>query len=406
MPESVTGVPDALKKRKDVIEVIKSAEADSNDAVLKEMMRTVKSKIDGQLALKILDQLKDEKEDDKKSDLSTLLPFLLKAREEGKLDDKALLLLLLTQGNNMLPLLMMSSQSSSSDEVKKLRKELASLKKKAEEDKLRRLEKRIALLAKRLEEKQEQPAQQQQTQQPSDRMTELLSILIDRLTTPRDNTDKILDLLTKLQTKSPSEQAKEIAEFISSLKSAGLIPDQEKETKMSILAKKYDLQREIAKDRLETEKKLKEMELEKAKLEAQAQIQSATSTANMIKELSKVVTSNLARGLLSSFKPVQTQQVSQQAPSSSPPPPPPPPPSTSPSPSPEPEPEPEEEEKPNPEMMKIAHIDNEGNVLHTFVLPKEIVKKNPIQYQGKTYYKVKCSYDNEEIAIAGDQLGS
>ncbi|MEM4912150.1 MAG: hypothetical protein QXJ81_04930, partial [Metallosphaera sp.] len=89
--------------------------------------------------------------------------------------------------------------------------------------------------------------------------------------------------------------------------------------------------------------------------------------------------------------------------SPSPPPPPPPP---SPEPSPEPEPEPEEEEKPNPEMMKIAHIDNEGNVLHTFVLPKEIVKKNPIQYQGKTYYKVKCSYDNEEIAIAGDQLGS
>lgn len=373
-------ISDIISKKKNVVEVIKQAEDNTNNINLKEVLQLLRSKIDSKIAENLLDKVLSD-EAGKQDNPMAMLPFLLKLKQDGQINDQTFNMMLLATmggGNSMLPLMLMMNNNGNGNN-----------------EEIRRLKRMIRHLKKKLE---SQPETQTEKQNPNDltiqALVEIVKTVAQQNAPKEDETDKLLkmaEMLKSLQGKSATEQAKELAEIVKALREAGIYKDESDNKKLSLLEKKLEIQQELARQRMETEKELKTMELEKERQVAEAQKVMAEKQAESLRELAHFAGRGLVRGILEATKPVETQrQVA-------PPQPQPQPPQSPPQPRPqEPPKEEPKEEKPKVEMIAIAHMEGDKE-LHRFELPETVVTQNSINHNGKTYYKVTCPYDGQDI---------
>ncbi len=428
----------------DFVKAIGSLEND--DASLKDIISLAKTKmITDALQKGLFATLGTDGKDENggKNDLSQVLPLLLAMKEKNQIDDdtfRQVLMFSLMGSNPMMALLMNNNNGNGSSKysrrlriLKKKIDELESLLSKSKEDEEKEeLKKKVEDLEKQIVERQ--------TTGNNDNMMALLTTIITNLLEKKngENTEtkdpvelaiKLTELMNKPQDTIES-QVDRIAKLTQALREMGLVSTPADDKQMKITEKKLEIQQELTKQRLEAEKQLKQMELEKQKYEAQAAIAQAENQAKMIKGIGDLLVKGAISGLLNATKPMPTQlqqaqpqptqqipqQISPPMPTPQPPQQPPQPPQQPPAPQPPTvqqkpqyvrkiEPPPKQEEEKGIQMIDIAHVDGNGNVLHEFKLPVEIVKQAQIvkNLNGKCYL-ITCPYDQEKVCVPEEAI--
>ena len=368
-----------LKPIQETVETIKKANQDDDTALksintmlsafaVKKAADSIKEVIEQDL--KKSKEKEEEKTEKKGKKSGDMLQILFMMKNKGMIDDNTfknmLLMTMMSDSDGFNPmLLMMAGNSNSSDSD--LKKEIRMLRKQL----------------KKLKEEVRQPAEKQEAQE--DKETSVLKTLIEAqnrlletlLTSkkdPLDDLQKYADIISKL---SPQQREDELEKFVKMTElftKLGLVSDKTKE-------KLLEFRKEIMAKKLETEKELEKMRLEREKLRAEAEVQMATKQAETIKNIGDMVIKSAIKGFLEASRPeAQTQKETQKAQ----------------------EPAPQSPPK-SVNMVTLQHTDEQGNLLHQFNIPVEVLEKNRYTENGKTYYKVICPYDNQELVYVEEE---
>lgn len=334
------------------------------------------------------EQKTEEKEKEKEKKKSgDLLAVLFTLKKKGLVDDemfRTLAMLSLFEngdsGNMLLPLLLTSQSSPQpkNDDLDDLRKEIKKIKKAI-----------VKMKKESVGGKTENQVEVQGMSQTDlmkamlESQTKLIEGLLTNLLT--NNKQNALDDLQKLTEiikamKPETNGTQNLLETIELLQKLGLVSDKYKE-------KLLELKKEIIEKKLATEAELEKMKLEKEKIRAQSEVAVAERQAATIKSLGDLVVKSVVRGIVESVKPSEAQKVEsqitqQEKPLQEPPQTPP---------------------KPVNEIT-VTHTDDQGNELHKFKIPLEVLKKNVAEIDNQKYYKVVCPYDNQELYIPINQI--
>ena len=389
-----------LKNVKEAAEVVKDSSNGQAPAVqaLNALMNTYAVKkvadvLSESIKTEMGEKEQQQQEEGKKKKKGDLLSALFLLKRKDLIDDDTFRMLVMLamfnnegDGNMLLPLMLSSSsqQQKPSDDTQELKKVLKTMAKR-----LKRLEEKVNESKQSSSDTEQQKAVQAMTQtdlmksiieSQNQLVTNLLtSLLTNNKQNALDDLQKLADVMAKLRPETDGTQ--NLIQTIDLLQKLGLVSDKYKE-------KLLDLKKEIIQKKLETEAKLEEMRLEREKLKTQAEIAVAQKNAETIKSMGDLIIKSVTKGVIESFKPSPEAQKSN----------PPPPPQQQQSPQqPPPPPKPVEE-------IEVQHVNDKGEVLHSFKIPVDVLKKNETTIENEKYYKIICPYDNAELYLPVEQL--
>ena len=364
-----------LKPMAEAAEVVRKAQPDESAAVqsLNALVSAYAVKQAADSMRKLVESEKEEKKPKKKKSKKKrdFLGALLVMKQKGLIDDntfKALLLASLMDdgdGFNPLTFMMMQPQQQSDEELKK---------------EIKMLKKALKAIKAKLEEKEEE----KETQKASDGndtlkyVMEMQKSLIETLLQnnnkdPMEQLQKYADVVSKLTPQQQNDALSQLMTTVELLNKLGIVKDETKE-------KLLEFRKEIMEKKLETEKEIERMKLERQKIQAQSEIEAMRRQAEMINNIGNMIIKTAVKGFIEAQRP-EGQKEEQQK-----------------------EEQPKEEPKPV-DVIQVQHVDDKGNVLHTFNIPVKVLEKNVVVENGKKYYKVICPYDNQELIFEAEEGG-